>query len=168
MKFMLQNDSKKKGLILRIILFAAIVSLICLFLYSEKHATTNLLEKIQKISNENIVKIEIAVGDTDYDNLPKFELNKDDIKVLKNYLRHVDDTLVGGHNLTNYDCYLTFCLESGIKQTYTGGIYTQYDWNKNALYLSSKVGKSGWGIDTKVRVPGLGKWLKEKYPNTKK
>jgi hypothetical protein len=31
MKFMLQNDSKKKGLILRIILFAAIVSLICLF-----------------------------------------------------------------------------------------------------------------------------------------
>ena len=132
-------------------------------------AKVTLEEKIQKLSDENITKIEISLGYTDYDNLPKFSLNNADIKTLKNFLKHAGNIPVGGHNHTNYECYLTFYLESGVKQIYYGGIYTQYDWNKDALYLSyPHISKNGsyWyrGQGDDVYVPSLGKWLREKFP----
>jgi hypothetical protein len=138
----------------------------------EKEAQVYLREKLISLSMENITSIEIRFFKYGKMIDKKCILTGTDLNSFLSYLHNSDLIQVGGHNLTLYESIIIVKYENKTICSFVGEVYSEYEFNKNALYIynytlqtpDGRYLESRYGIGLPVRVPGLGLWLSTKCP----
>ncbi|MFZ2630838.1 MAG: hypothetical protein WA081_15965 [Desulfosalsimonadaceae bacterium] len=160
---------KNKPNIVKIVLGIFTILIVTCVLFYMEHAGDNkqnqLLSKIQTIAAKNIVAIKIISGNEEnidqLKNIKSFKISEPhQIKSIKNLLKNSDKQRVGGHNRILYEVVLIFEDNMGYVEKYLCTAYSEYDYNRDALYISEYGIKRGF-MNKPIRVPQLGKLIKK-------
>ena len=166
------SNKKRAVMFIRIMIYIILIAFIIWQIFVERQlhklCINDLRSKIENLKMDQISNICVLPGHiidkTAKNNMVVFSGHKRDIIV--NMIQNFDETNIGGHSKTIYECIIKITFIQGKEQYFLGSVYSTYDFNKNALYISNNFYeridhgyKMKYAQYCAVRIPELGTWL---------
>lgn len=171
--YLIKNRRINKNLINAIVclsVFLACYSIVCCSGGVQREKQKRILSKLKRLTANELSLVELQFVKKSRLTDQSCTLTGADLHKFISFFDDADFMQVGGHNRRKYEGIIIINYKNGDKEKYVGTVYSDYDFNRDALYIYDYFfrKKNGYYLEKEsglpIRVPMLGKWISTKCP----